>query len=584
MSTFGIVLDSNALFVRITDINNTLTIKYGNTTIENVTVSNVLFINNGISSSNYTEHPFIYFTPTQTTDLITLDTDTLSGTSDGKQRLTLKTIASNVYMCCQGVANESRTLEYKLQYDFIQYANTTSHIMMKLPQPINLDYINRSSTETGSIVCKYNVSYDEDIDLTNQTVITLPNTRNMFGILSPSMFNNKQDYVDDSFNYACYVIYANKNMGGVIEFMKYYNVIDHANKTIRLHVCDYNNAYKAIVHGASYGICDVYIVYNSGTTIEFTKPDDTVDVDNITLYMDDINRYSDGTTTTSNRITINVYYGFNMNLQATTTYDKQFYETVQIFTTGLNNIKFNNQTITYDNNPWLYRSINNVVAMTNPRPRLSLIGNTSSIQRNLTTLYNTIGNLIERRLDQATGETVDVGFNVANLDYTTQDVIRVLVSDVLHTELPSLVNIPSHLKYDYSAQVNTLEDRKITIDGVKYTPLLININCGLFCLRSVFTIDNNTVIAMCYVGDVNQSVMHMVYNNTTIIEDTHTEANKLVRVNTPTTQLTYKNNIVGYFTEPTHMNINGQYHVCYNTTIGENYYFTTLYPYNELTN
>ena len=587
MSTYGIVLDSNLLFIRITK-SNTLTIKYGNTTIENVPVNQVLFINDGIDTSNYSSHPFVYFStkinPMLTTDLITLDEDTLSATDDGKQRLTLKTTAQDVYMCCQGVANESGTLEYKLQYRFLQYANSTSHIIMKLPRAINLAYVNKSSTETDTICCKYNVLYDEGITVSNQTIITLPNTRDMFGILSPTMFNNMQDYVSGGFNYACYVIYAKENMGGVIDFMKYYNVIDHEYKTINLHVCDYSNAYKAIVHGPGYGICDVYIVYNGGISIEFAKPADADENTNLTLYMDDINRYTDGTITTSNKITINVYDGFNMNLLATTTYDKQFYETVQIFTTGINNIKYNSQTITYDNNPWLYRSIQNVVSIANPRPELSLLGNTSSIQRNLTTFYNTIGNVIERRLDNITGETVDVGFNVANIDYTTQDIIRTLISDVLHAELPSLINIPKHISYNYSAQINTDEDKMITIGDTKYTPLLININNGVFCLRGLFTIDNKTVIAMCYVNNTTTSVMHMVDNNDTIIDDNLTEVNKLVRVNVPTTQLTYENNIVGYFTEPAHMNINGKYHLCYTTTIGENYYFTSLYPYNELTN
>lgn len=590
MSTYGIVLDSNILFIKINGISdNTLTIRYGDTTIENVPVNQVLFINDGVDTSNYQNHPFVYFSttinPTSTADLITLDADTLSATSNGKQRLTLKTTAYDVYMCCQGVANESGTLEYKLQYKFIHYTNANTHIMMKLPQVINLDYLNKSSMETNTICCKYNVLYDETISISNQTMITLPNTRDVFGILSPTMFNNQQGYISDAdFKYACYVIYADKNENYVIDFMKYYNVIDHANKTINLHVCDYNNAYKAIIHDPVYGVCDVYIVYNRGTTIEFAKPADADENTNLTLYMDDINRYTDGTTTTSNKITVNVYDGFNMNLQANTTYDEQFYNTVQIFTTGINNIKYNNQTITYTAQPWLYRSIQNVVSIVNTRPDLSLLGNTTSIQHNLTTLYNTVGNLIERRLDNITGETVDVGFNVANIDYTTQDVIRILISDTLHAELPSLINIPKHISYNYSAQINTDEDKMITIGDVKYTPLLININNGVFCLRAMFTIDNKTVIAMCYTNNISTAVMHMVDNNNTILEDSLTEANKLVRVNVPTTQLTYENNIVGYFTEPAHMNINGKYHLCYTTTIGENYYFTTLYPYNELTN
>lgn len=587
MSTYGIVLDTNALFVKINDASNTLTIKYSDTTIENVPVNQVLFINDGIDTSNYSSHPFVYFStkinPTLTTDLLTFDDDTLTTTSDGKQRLTLKTTAQDVYMCCQGIANESGTLEYKLQYRFIHYTNTT-HIMMKLPQAINLAYVNKSSTETDTICCKYNVLYDEGITVSNQTVITLPNTRDMFGILSPSMFNNMQDYVSGGFNYACYVIYAKENIGGVIDFMKYYDIINHEYKNINIHVCDHSNAYKSIVHGPGYGMCDVYIVYNGGISIEFAKPVDTVENTNLTLYMDDINRYTDGTITTSNRITINVYDGFNMNLLATTTYDKQFYETVHIFTTGTNNIKYNSQTITYDNNPWLYRSITNVTDIAQPRPELSLLGNASSIQHNLTRLYNTIGNVIERRLDNITGETVDIGFNVANLDYNTQDIIRTLISDVLHAELPVLITTPKHISYDYSAQFNTDADKMITIDDTKYTPLLININGGIFCLRGLFTIDNKTVITMCYVNYTSAGIMHMVDNNNTIIDDNLTEVNKLVRVNVPTTQLTYENNIVGYFTEPTHMNINGSYHLCYTTTIGENYYFTTLYPYNELTN
>ena len=563
MSTYNILYINTNIFKQFNN-ETTITINVNkDTAILNVPLSKCLFINNnGITNENAHEQQFMYFankpTPTTADDIVNYSIDDNIVYIENSNN-------DNIYMCIQGITDDGN-----IKFIFDQHMDTNQNyglrwssnynVIFKLPSAINTstyklaDNNSISYQEVECICVSNNIEY---ISIDN--VITLHQT-NKHGVYKPPrIYAIGTEY--DNYTYS-FTVFTNSNPVNLGEIIKNKmeitpNEDEEYNYNIyQPNIISYEDRYKTTIHKRDYR--DVFIVpINDTPTLDISNTGD------LNIYLDKLGKdpsYPDETLF-NNDITLTIGEGSAVNIVGDIS---DLSDKLAIELNG-GTITYNGKEINEVNGPELYfKTINSNIdtADIEPHPKLSLLGSLTSIQNNLTMIYNTITDQLEqgRKVSTITGESYDTGFTIGALSYDVKQYIESLVQ-------PNEQQTDNIISYDYNV-IFSVSDT-INIDNKDYSAVVITIDNTDYNVVGVF---NNQFATLYTTGNDSSRSYHYVYtiDRTSYVFDTvHTESDIIATVNN---KLTYRSKQVGYYTHNCQVNRKQSFM----TTIGDNIYFVSM--------
>lgn len=563
MSTYNIIYLNTNIFKQFVN-EATTTINVKGAVISNVPLSKCLFINNSsVTAENAHEQQFMYFAnksiPTTADDIVNYSwlSNTLRIENNNND---------DIYMCIQGIADDTGNIKFIFdQHSDIDYAkyglrwSSNYNVIFKLPAAINTSTYKLADNNT------FNYPEDECICVSNNieyitidNVITLHQT-NKYGVYKPPrIYAIGTEYDNYTYSFTVFTKSSPVELGTIIKNkMEITPNTDEYNYNIyQPNIISYEDRYKTTIHRRDYR--DVFIVPIGDTpTLDISNTGD------LTIYLDKLGKDPSDTDEAlfNENITLTIGEGSAVNIVGD----------ISDLSSNLN-IELNGGTITYNgkeinevNGPELYFKITNSNIDTleiEPHPKLSLVGSLTSIQNNLTMLYNTITNQLEqgRKVSTITGESYDTGFTIGALSYDVKQYIESLVQ-------PNEQQTNNVISYDYNVMFSVSDT--VNIDNIAYSAVVITIDNTDYNIVGVF---NNQFATLYTTGNDLSRSYHYVYtvDRTQYVFDTvHTESDIIATVNN---KLTYRSKQVGYYTHSYQVNRKQSFI----TTIGDNIYFVSM--------
>ena len=562
MSTYNIIyLNANIFKQFVSETSTTINVnKY--TVISNVPLSKCLFINNSsVTAENASEQQFMYFAnnpiPTTADDIVNYSwsSNTLQIENNNND---------DIYMCIQGITDDDGNIKFIFdQHSDIDYAkyglrwSSNYNVIFKLPAAIDTsinklaDNIAFNYPEDENICVSNNIEY-----ITIDDVITLHQT-NKYGVYKPPrIWAIGTEY--DNYTYS-FTVFTNANsvdLGKIIKNKMEITIEDEYANIYHPNIVSYDDRYKTTIHQRD--LRDVFIV-----PVDETPTLDINNTGDLTIYLDKLGKdpsYPDETLFNKD-ITLTIGEGSAINIVG------DISDLSDKLAIGLNGgtITYNGKEINEVNGPELYFKTTNSNIDTvdiEPRPKLSLLGSLTSIQNNLTILYNTITNQLEqgRKVSTITGESYDTGFTIGALSYDVKQYIESLVQ-------PNEEQTDNIISYDYNVMFSVSDT--VNIDNKDYSAVVITIDNTDYNVVGVF---NNQFATLYTTGNDSSRSYHYIYtiDGTKYVFDTvHTESDIIATVNN---KLTYRSKQVGYYTHS--CQVNGKQ--SFLTTIGDNIYFVSM--------
>ena len=511
--------------------------------ISNVPLSKCLFINSeSVSTDNLTTKQFIYFAnkvnPTTVEDIIDVDYD-----GDNAMILFKNENNVDVFLCLQGLTNDDNNLVY----EFKQYLDNSPnyglvwssslHIMFKLSDAVDYDSILFDVDENVNIIYRANIVYPD-----TDHIIQLHNTQQGNMYVCSRVYCIGTNYIDEYYND---IVFATEDTIKLDELIEQYSV----DKTISPTVVDLSNDWMALTHMRAYGTHSLFIISSNESTLSLTISKDTsMDVNNLSSF--------DNNETTTNAFNIVINDGAVLNVANTVSTST----TNCYFRINDGNMHYLGEQMTEFNCPSIYqRVINESVddAEIQPRRLLSVIGTMSSIQNNLSQLYNMIGSQLDagRTINNIDGSTNDTGFTIGALSLNTKQWFENLMEPLNS----AATYVP--IKYDYRVDLSVSD---ITLNDKRYQQVFVIINNEFYQIACVLS----NGVGYLYKNKDN-GTFHYIMNNDTLCNDIITESNLIT---TNSSGLNYNNEQVGYNTTSLKL----QDKTAFATTIGDNIYFVHL--------